>query len=165
MAAHTPDANFLAVDIKNEMLALCKRAADRAYAEAGRDPSNLRITAADIEHIDTVLAPPDHVAQLHIQFPNPWPKPSHRKRRLTHTRQLQLYRPFLDADSRIFIKTDDAPLYHDTLRYLGEAGFEIISATDDLYRDGVPNGALLTEHERMFLADGLKICSIEARMI
>ena len=56
---------------------------------------NLRLTAYEIGIIHTLLAPEDTVDRICINFCNPWPHTGHRKKRLTHPKQLVLYASFL----------------------------------------------------------------------
>lgn len=163
VAAAHPERAYLAVDIKSEVLALTKRHIDAAFAEAGRAPDNILIMSWDIERIDLMLSPEDRTDTIYINFPNPWPKNRHRKKRLTHTRQLSKYRAFLKDGGRILFKTDDDALFEDSLGYFDEAGFTVEAAVGDLYENGVPAGLVLTEHEQMFLSHGLPIHFIRAR--
>ncbi len=154
-----PEWNFLAVDLISNVLGSCKRAIDEAYAAVGREADNIRIFAWDAERIEDVLAPQDRVERLYIHFCNPWPKAGHRKRRLTHTRQLMRYRTFLAPGAELVFKTDDPGLFADTHTYLREAGFRILEETDDL---PVTEESIVTEHEAMFRAAGKPIHFLRA---
>ena len=90
VAADHPEINLLAIDIKSDILAVARRNIQAVYAEAGRPVDNLRLTAYEIGIIHTLLAPEDTVDRLCINFCNPWPHTGHRKKRLTHPKQLVL---------------------------------------------------------------------------
>lgn len=161
-AFETPDINFLAVDLKSEVLGLAKRNAERVYqAAGGRAVDNLRLAAHNIEWIDHMLAPEDQIAQIYINFCNPWPKKRDFKHRLTHPRQLALYKRFLLPGGALRFKTDDDTLFEATLGYLPESGFKIAEAIIDLPPSHEAS-AIMTEHERMFRAMGLPIRYIAA---
>lgn len=162
-ACRHPEVNYLAVDIKSEMLALAKRKIEAACAGAGRTPGNIRITSHEITLIGRMLAPEDVVDRIYINFCNPWPKPRHHKRRLTHPRQLAQYKAFLRDAGEIYFKTDDRELFDASLDYFELCGFDILRACDDLYSAREPDGAALTEHEQMFLAQKRPIFFILAR--
>ncbi len=163
-AAANPQINYIAVDIKSEMLAFAKRNIEECFNKAGRqDIDNVLITSFDIARICLMLKESDRVDSIYINFPNPWPKEPHKKRRLTHTRQLLQYRVFLKEDGKIHFKTDDRPLFDDTLGYLDQAGFAVTELSTNLYENGVPNGTVLTEHEEMFIRDGKPINMLVAR--
>jgi len=153
VACQNPDTNYIAIDIKSEVLALTKRSIEKRYLAAGRDIDNIFIMSFDVERIDLVLLPDDAVSAIYINFPNPWPKEGHKKHRLTHTRQLLKYREFLAPDGDLFFKTDDKDLYSDTITYLEQSGFDIAYMTDSY----AGNGGATSEHEDMFRAKGLSI--------
>lgn len=153
------EENILAVDLISNVLGSCKRAIDEAYGE--QEVGNIRIAAWDAERIDAVLAPEDRVEKLFINFCNPWPKAGHRKRRLTHTRQLLRYRSFLVPGAELLFKTDDPGLFLDTHTYLAESGFRILEETDDL---PAAESSIITEHEEMFRAQGKPIHFLRAVM-
>ncbi len=114
------------------------------------------------EKISEILGPDDHIQRIYINFCNPWGKAGHQKHRLTHPRQLALYRNILLDDGEIWFKTDDAPLFADTLRYLALAGFAVLWQTDDLHR-AEPAWNIRTEHEAMFAAEGIPIKALIAQ--
>lgn len=149
-----PDVNLIAVDIKNEMLVLAKRKVEAALEAANRPADSVRLAIRNIMQIADTFAPEDRIDRIYINFCNPWPKSQHKKRRLTHTRQLLQYKAFLNGE--IWFKTDDDPLFAESRAYFLEAGFRIRYETTDLQASGFPDN-LLTEHEQMFLAEGKKI--------
>ncbi len=160
-ALENPDINFLAVDLKSEVLGLAKRNAERVYAEGGRAVDNLRLAAHNIEWIDHMLAPEDQIARIYINFCNPWPKKRDFKHRLTHPRQLALYKKILLPGGQLLFKTDDDTLFEATLEYLAESGFQVVEQMVDLPASHEAS-AIMTEHERMFRDMGLPIHYIAA---
>lgn len=160
-AFETPDINYLAVDIKSEVLAVGRRAADKIFAEGGREVDNLRLTAQNIEYIENILSAEDDVKRIYINFCNPWPKKRDFKHRLTHTRQLEKYKGFMAADCDIVFKTDDDLLYQATREYFSESGFEITEQNDDLPESHWAS-SIITEHELKFRGMGLPIHYIRA---
>ena len=114
LGADHPEVNLLAIDIKSDILAVARRNIQAAYHEAGREVDNLRLCAYEIGLIHTLLSPEDVVEKIFINFPNPWPHTGHRKKRLTHPKQLVLYASFLADGGEILMKTDDEPLFRDT---------------------------------------------------
>ena len=161
-AASELDVNFIAVDIKSEVLALAKRNIEQEYKNKNLSVDNIKLFSFDIARIDMVFCGADVVDRIYINFPNPWPKDSHKKRRLTHTRQLFKYRTFLKQGGEILFKTDDDELYHDTVEYLRLSGFKIEENIESLYENGIPKDTVITEHEKMFFDEGLKIHFIRA---
>ncbi|MBQ3078899.1 MAG: tRNA (guanosine(46)-N7)-methyltransferase TrmB [Clostridia bacterium] len=156
MALENPEVNYIAVDINTSIMGVCKRNAENAY-RGKRAVDNLLITNFHIEYIWKFFAPEDVIDRIYISFCNPWDKrPKQAKHRLTHTRQLSFYREFLKDGGEIYFKTDDDTLFHDSLKYFEESGFDISYITYDLHESGFsPNYE--TEHERMFSSEGVPI--------
>lgn len=149
-----PEINFIAMDIKNEMLVLAKRKIEEAYRTENKSVDNVRIAIQNIERLDLAWNEYDRADRIYINFCNPWGKAKHKKRRLTHTRQLINYRKFLKGE--IWFKTDDDELFEESFEYFREAGFNIKFSTHDLHSEtGIEN--YVTEHEKMFTEEGKKI--------
>ena len=104
----------------------------------------------------------DKIERIYINFCNPWPRGKHHKKRLTHTRQLELYKTFLQKNGEIHFKTDDDNLFIDSLTYFKQTGFDIIWKTYDLHREEKEEN-IITEHETMFSNQGIKIKALIAR--
>lgn len=158
MAVHgseNPDINYIAIDIKDEVLGLAKRNIEKAFKEKGRVVDNVKLMAQEIGLINEMLGEDDIVSRIYINFCNPWPKEKHKKRRLTHTRQLEQYKVFLKDDGEIYFKTDDDELFEESLEYFKEAGFKIKYITYDLHNSDF-DGNVETEHEKMFTEKGIK---------
>lgn len=157
MSVQYPEINFIAVDIKSEMLGLAKRNVEKANAAAGKVVDNVLLTAYDIEKLSEIFNENDAPERIYINFCNPWPKPKHHKKRLTHPRQLYTYKTFLHPGAELWFKTDSEPLFLGTKRYLEQSGgFEVRFLTDDLHNSGFTE-SVPTEHERMFSEMGLPI--------
>ncbi|NOW07808.1 tRNA (guanosine(46)-N7)-methyltransferase TrmB [Clostridium beijerinckii] len=155
-ASENPDINYIAIDIKDEVLGLAKRNIEKAYEEKNRKTDNVKLTAQEIGLISEILSEEDVVSRIYINFCNPWPKEKHKKRRLTHMRQLEQYKTFLKSEGEIYFKTDDDELFEESLEYFNEAGFRIKYITYDLHNSDV-EGNVQTEHEKMFSEQGIKI--------
>ena len=150
------DINYIAVDVKSEMLGLAKRKLEKAYEEQNLNADNIFIFAQNIEQIDSVFDEVDIIDRIYINFCNPWPREKHKKRRLTHPRQIMKYKKFLKKGGEIRFKTDDDELFEESLEYFKECGFELKYITHDLHASGFDEN-IVTEHENMFTEMGLKI--------
>ena len=146
------------------MLGLAKRNVEQIYQEKNIEPDNIVLTRFDIERILMILETKDNIQRIYINFCNPWPKGKHRKKRLTHTRQLEKYKQFLSKDGEIYFKTDDDDLFNSSLGYFNDSGFEIISKTYDLHSEPIFENNIETEHEKMFSEQGIKIKALIAKM-
>ena len=65
-----------------------------------KEIDNIIITRYDIERILNILNLEDNVKRIYINFCNPWPRGKHHKKRLTHIRQLDKYKQFLQKKWR-----------------------------------------------------------------
>lgn len=151
-----PKINWIALDIKSEVLAVGRRNIENDRKSTGKNYENIYLATDNISFISNAFSDEDSVDRIYINFCNPWPRVKHQKRRLTHPRQLLQYREFMKTDAEIHFKTDDDELFADSLEYFKECGFEETYITYDLHESGYePN--FETEHEKMFSDEGIKI--------
>ena len=155
--ARNKDKNYIAIDIKDEVLVLAKRNIERVYTENNEILDNVKLMAQEIGLINDILGEEDKIDRIYINFCNPWPKEKHKKRRLTHTRQLENYKKFLVNNGEIWYKTDDDNLFEESLEYFKESGFDVIYKTYDLHNSEYDKDNIRTEHENMFTEKGIKI--------
>ena len=158
LASSNENINYIAVDMIEAMLGLTKRNIELEYE--GKEINNLWLIRANVELIQNVIGKNDKVDRIYINFCNPWPKAKHNKRRLTHTRQLESYKTFLKDDGEIYFKTDSDELFSDSLEYFKEAGFETVKISYDLHKEPIFENNIVTEHEKMFSDEGVKIKAI-----
>ncbi len=163
LAVENQNINYIAIDLVDAMLGLAKRNVEKEYNERNIEPKNILLTRFDIERIGLILDKKDEIERIYINFCNPWPKGKHRKKRLTHSRQLEKYKEFLQESGKIFFKTDDEDLFNSSLIYFEESGFEIIKKTYDLHAKGIFEKNIETEHEKMFSEQGIKIKALIAK--
>ncbi len=163
LASKNSNINYIAIDLVDAMLGLAKRNVEEEYKVQNKEVDNLILTRFDIERILLILNKEDNIKRIYINFCNPWPKGKHRKKRLTHTRQLEKYKEFLDDNGEIYFKTDDDDLFTSSLIYFEESGFEIVKRTYDLHSETDFWDNIETEHEKMFSEQGIKIKALIAK--
>lgn len=164
LALKHQNINYLAIDLVDAMLGLAKRNVEQAYSQANQEPKNIILTRFDIERIFLILEEQDEVERIYINFCNPWPRGKHRKKRLTHSKQLEKYKKFLKQNGEIYFKTDDDELFEASLNYFQESGFEVIQKTYDLHQEPIFQENIETEHEKMFSSQGIKIKACIAKL-
>lgn len=164
LAVKNHNINYLAIDLVDAMLGLAKRNIEQKYNENKKEVDNIIITRYDIERILNILNLEDNVKRIYINFCNPWPRGKHHKKRLTHIRQLEKYKQFLQKNGEIFFKTDDDSLFADSLLYFKQTGFTIEKFTYDLEKEENFWDNIVTEHEQMFMNEGIKIKAVIARL-
>lgn len=149
IALKYPEKNYIAIDLKDEVIAIALRKITAS------EVTNVRITPLQIAFINDVFDE-NEIGRIYINFCNPWPKERHKKRRLTHTKFLTKYKEFLKPKSQIWFKTDDNGLFVESLDYFKECGFEIKFITYDLHKSDF-NKNIQTEYETKFVNLGIKI--------
>ena len=163
LASKNKQINYIAIDIKSEMLGLAKRNIEKAYNEKQEPIDNIILVAYEIQLIQDIINEQDKIERIYINFCNPWPKPRHNKRRLTYITQLEKYKKFLQKEGKIYFKTDDDNLFESTQKYLEQTGFTILEKTYDLEKENNTEN-IKTEHEEMFTKKGKKIKALIAKI-
>lgn len=162
LATRDRNVNHIAIDVVDAMLGLAKRNIEAEFKENNMEIDNVYLTRFDIERILLIMDKKDSIDRIYINFCNPWPRGKHRKKRLTHTRQLEKYKQIISQNAEIYFKTDDDELFESSLTYFEESGFKIIKKTYDLHSENAPDN-IITEHEKMFSEQGIKIKALIAK--
>lgn len=156
-ALDNPKINLLAIDIKSDMLGVGRRTIVKEFESLGREVDNIILAAYNVEQIDRIIAPQDKIERIYINFCNPWPRPKHKKRRLTYPRKLEMYKQFMVDGGEIRFKTDDRELFEESLDYFEQCGLKRVFISWDLHNEKkLPQDFknYETEHERMFTEMG-----------
>ena len=155
-ATLNPQKNYIAIDLKDEVLVFAKRKVIE------KELTNVRIVPLQIAFINEVFDN-NEISRIYINFCNPWPKERHNKRRLTHKKFLEKYKEFIKPGSEIWFKTDNKELFEASIDYFKESGFELLFTTFDLHNSGFqPN--VVTEYESKFTGLGMKIMFLKAKL-
>ena len=154
-AIQNHEINYIAIDLVDAILGIAKRNIEEEFQK--NEVKNIALTRYDIEEINNILDKKVNVERIYINFCNPWPKPRHKKRRLTHIRQLEKYKEFLKTEGEIYFKTDDDELFKESIEYFKEAGFKTVKLTNDLEKEQDFWCNIETEHEIKFKKEGIKI--------
>lgn len=162
LATRDRNVNHIAIDVVDAMLGLAKRNIEAEFKENNMEIDNVYLTRFDIERILLIMDKKDSIDRIYINFCNPWPRGKHKKKRLTHTRQLEKYKQIISPNAEIYFKTDDDELFEASLTYFEESGFKIIKKTYDLHSENAPDN-IITEHEKMFSEQGIKIKALIAK--
>jgi tRNA (guanine-N7-)-methyltransferase len=150
-----PEKNFIGVDIKGARLW-------RGAKEATQlSMPNVAFIRTRIEHIASFFSP-NEVSEIWITFPDPQPRPSKSKKRLTSSKFLSFYQNFLKKDGVVHLKTDSQGLFEYTKEVVKQNGMKLLSCTSNLYKDGLdsPDLSIKTFYEKMFLEQGMPITYI-----
>jgi tRNA (guanine-N7-)-methyltransferase len=102
LAQRNPEANILGLEISYPSFRKGRRKRDR------QGLSNVRLLLSSAQTVLWALFSPGDIQRLYVNFPDPWPKPSHQRRRLINDRFLQLVATRIVKDGHLYIATDHA---------------------------------------------------------
>ncbi|RNB67277.1 tRNA (guanosine(46)-N7)-methyltransferase TrmB [Brevibacillus panacihumi] len=155
LAALHPDINFIAVELKAEVVL---RAVQRTEY---REIPNLAFVQYNAAMLTDLFA--DHeITRLYLNFSDPWPKTRHAKRRLTYSSFLQTYRQVLKPDGEVHLKTDNEKLFEFSLNQFAAERFQLRNITFDLHQSKQAADNVMTEYEERFSSRGQRIYRVEA---
>lgn len=124
---------------------------------------NLIFTMVNIEDIN-IKQFKRKIDKIFINFPDPWPKKRHEKRRITWTSFINIYKQILKKNGLIELKTDNEKFYHWTINQLQNRNdCKIIYQTNNLYVEldnAFNKNNIPTEYETKFLSMQKKINKI-----
>lgn len=87
---------------------------------------------------------------IHLNFSDPWPKRSTRKRRLTHSNFIDQYTEILSEEGKIVFKTDNSGLFEFSIIEFTHNGYIIEEISVD-YRREKHDEDVITEYEAKFI--------------
>lgn len=160
IAYENPQIHYVGIDISTDILGVARRNIQTKFDE--KAVQNISLFSYNIEKLEDVFSAEDKIERIYINFCNPWPKAGDHKKRLTHSKQLTVYKKLLTPGAEIWFKTDNDDLYLASLRYFREAGLEIFFHTKNLHQEKQVENHL-TEHEIMFTREGITTKAIRAK--
>ena len=154
-AKANPDRFYIAVELVADALVT---ALEHAKEE---EIPNLRFVNLNAKNLGDWFAPGE-IAEIYLNFSDPWPKKGHTKRRLTHREFLEVYKPLLAKGGKICQKTDNVGLFDFSLEEFTQAGWRLEAVTRDLHHSEWAEGNIMTEYEKNFSEQGYPIHRLEA---
>jgi tRNA (guanine-N7-)-methyltransferase len=110
--------------------------------------SNLRIHPGDVRDLFEVLGPAS-VSKVFLNYPDPWPKARHHRRRVVTQEYLLPLARITAAGSEFRVATDIPDYVRQTLEEVPQAGFDLIHQGSDPWDDW-----LSTRYEQKALREG-----------
>lgn len=160
-AIYTPEINFYGLDKYATVVVKAIKKLDKLVSP----PPNIKFLVCDVTKI-TDYIPEHYFDRIYLNFPDPWPKKRHTKRRLTSPAYLKLYKQILKSGGDVTLKTDNDQLYTYTLETINnQKDISIIENTNDYYSDHIDLEIIKTEYEQKYLQQGKKIKLIRFRFI
>lgn len=159
LAKAHPLKNFIGVDIKGARLWRgLKTCRDENIVNAAFVRSRIEL----IEHFFGL----GEVSEIWITFPDPQPRQSRIRKRLTSPAFLNRYKMFLKSDGIIHLKTDSQLLYEYTLETIHHDGHTLLYHSEDLYAEekNLEVKNIRTFYEQQWLQQGLSIKYVEFQL-
>ncbi|MFC6170674.1 tRNA (guanosine(46)-N7)-methyltransferase TrmB [Loigolactobacillus jiayinensis] len=155
MAKAYPERNFIGIEIQPSVaiMILEKQLVEQL--------PNLYLIQADGGDLTDFFAAGE-VAQVYLNFSDPWPKTRHAKRRLTHRLFLAMYQTILQPAGQLQFKTDNRGLFEFSLISFNQFGMQFNELSLDLHADDAPDN-IETEYEQRFSQMGHPIYLIQAQ--
>lgn len=151
-----PNKNFIGVDIKGARL--WKGAKEASI----NSMANVAFVRTHIENIASFFAK-NEVSEIWITFPDPQPRISKAKKRLTSSNFLSRYQQFAKQNATVHLKTDSQQLHEYTKALVQQNDLKFHICTNNLYGSGIADDILSirTFYESMFLEQGMPITYIK----
>jgi tRNA (guanine-N7-)-methyltransferase len=153
LAALYPGKNFIGTDIKGSRI---WKGSTMANQNGMKHVAFLRTMVQNLED----FFEEGELDEIWITFPDPRPKDTEIRLRLTNPRFLTMYKKILKKGGKLNLKTDNADLFQYTLDLLNSS-FKVrdLKFTTDVYNSELLNDELKiqTTYEKKFLGQGVKI--------
>ncbi len=154
MAIREPDENFIGMDFYHKGIR-------KVITRIGRyQVSNIRIVYGDAKEKLPILFNEAELSRVYINFPDPWPKKKHHKRRLIKPAFIKNLAAKLKPGGEIHIATDYEPYAIEILEFFeaeplltNKSGYRTFLAQ----KEGTPQ----TKYEKKFINSGEKIFYLE----
>lgn len=154
LAELNPDKNYIAMEIKEEVLL------HAVYKAKEKGLTNILFIWGDVKMLPEYFDVAE-LARIYVNFCDPWPKNRWAKRRLTHSDFLNIYRRVLDENGEIHFKTDNEKLFEFSLNEIAGNDWKLKNISLDLANSNYEEN-VTTEYEDKFMAQGMKIYRLEA---
>lgn len=146
-----PEAVYFAMERVSDCVTLAAELAKRENM-----PTSLRFVVDTADNLTRLFAN-GSVDRIFLNFSDPWGKKGYAKRRLTHRRYLAVYMNLLKDGGSITFKTDNVGLFDFSLEEISAMGLLPSAVTRDLHASEYNEGNVMTEYERAFSSEGIKI--------
>jgi tRNA (guanine-N7-)-methyltransferase len=154
MAVREPHSNFIGIDFSQEGIRKILARINSLQIK------NIRVAYGDVREKIPVLFKDGELDTVYINFPDPWPKKRHFKRRLIKPELATMIARKLTPEGHLHVATDSEPYALEMLEY-----FNAVPALQNCnYESGIfaERGHLpKTKYEKSFIYAGDKICYLE----
>jgi tRNA (guanine-N7-)-methyltransferase len=149
-ALRNPERCVLGIELKYKPLIQSIR---RAVREGAR---NARVARYNAYLIDQIFQPGE-LNDVFIFFPDPWEKLRQHKHRLIQDEFLKRLHAIQRPGARLIFKTDSADYFEWALKKFATSPYRQVHHTYDLHQSEFAAANFITQFERIFIRQGLKI--------
>ena len=147
-AQENPQDAFIGLELRYKRLVLA------AKNIAQKTISNILLMRERGEFIDEYLSH-NSIDCMHIYFPDPWSKKSHRKHRILSADFLAKMHPYFRSGGELRFKTDHLEYFETVTEILQKLeNYKIVEHTTNLQRSNYIEDNILTEFEMLFKSKG-----------
>lgn len=118
---------------------------------------NVYFYIGNASNLEEVLPSKMKFDAIYLNFPDPWPKIRHHKRRLTSKRFLDIYKKILKPGGKVILKTDHLELFDDSVMTFEQEGFKILA----LERNYLISSGPMSNYEEKYMKIGKKMYKVE----
>ncbi|MGI6742397.1 MAG: tRNA (guanosine(46)-N7)-methyltransferase TrmB [Eubacteriales bacterium] len=160
LAKRNTDRNYLAVEQNPDVAVV---AVEKVMATKNTDIpiDNIRFFVGGAEKLTDYLHPRS-LQRIYINHPDPWPRRSQQKRRLSYQSYLYMYWNLLRDDGKVIFKTDNRPLFDYSVLSFKNNGFELRDVTYDLVNSKYFDDDVISEYQADFISKGQPIHRLTA---
>ena len=154
MAAKEPSSNFIGIDFYHKGIRKIMTRIRNLQLE------NIRIVYGDIRSKISILCQDGELETVYINFPDPWPKKRHIKRRLIKPEFINQLAQKLDLEGSVYLATDSAIYAHEMLDYFNsETLFQNLDDNQGFIKERID--FTKSKYEKNFINAGEKIFYLE----
>ena len=154
MAAKEPASNFIGIDFYHKGIRKLMARIKKLQLE------NIRVVYGDIRSKISILFKDKELNTIYINFPDPWPKKKHIKRRLIKPEFIKQLAQKLSSEGTAYLATDSERYAHEMLEYFNaETLFQNLNSQQGFLKERI--NLPKTKYEKNFINAGEKIFYLE----
>ena len=154
MAAKEPTSNFIGIDFYHKGIRKLMTRIKKLQLE------NIRVVYGDIRSKIPILFKDRELNTIYINFPDPWPKKRHVKRRLIKPEFIKQLAQKLSSEGTAYLATDSERYAHEMLEYFNaETLFQNLNSQQGFLKERI--NLPKTKYEKNFIRAGEKIFYLE----
>ena len=154
MAAKEPASNFIGIDFYHKGIRKLMTRIKKLQLE------NIRVVYGDIRSKIPILFKDRELNNIYINFPDPWPKKKHVKRRLIKPEFIKQLAQKLSLEGTAYLATDSESYAYEMLEYFNaETLFQNLNSQQGFLKERI--NLPKTKYEKNFINAGEKIFYLE----